>query len=134
MIVLHLPHETCSAFAGNALNWVPLIGLDTLLPFIDQTLVIARTVEERYNTYFASAQDASKQRQDIAVLINNNDELITKLNQRVKDDEKDVIAIQSDLFALNGNRNAAKDTLQVNFVQCCSHTLFAKHIMILTGS
>ena len=116
--VLYLPHMTCSAFAGNALNWVPLIGLDLLLPFIDQTLVIAQIVEERYNTYFASAQDASKQRQDIAVLINNNDELITKLKQRVNDDEKDVISIQSDLFALNGNRNAAKDTLQVSFVQC----------------
>lgn len=118
MTVPKLPHETYTAIAGNALNWVPLIGLDTLLPFIDQTLVIAQTVEERYNTYFASAQDATKQRQDIAVLINNNDVLITKLNEQVKDEEKEVISIQSDLFALNTNRNDAKDTLQVTSVQC----------------
>lgn len=113
LIGTHLPHKTCSAFAGNALNWVPLIGLDTLLPFIDAILPIAQTVEDQYNTYFKSAQDAAKQRQQISTLISSNDALITKLKDEIISNEGDVISIQTDLFTLNTNRNAAKDTLQV---------------------
>lgn len=112
--------ESCSVFAGNALNWVPLIGLGTLLPFIDDILPTAQSVEDQYKAYFASAQDAAKQRQQITTLISSNDALITQLNAQIKSSEGDVVSIQADLFTLNNNRNAAKDTLQVESMPIAS--------------
>ena len=122
-----------AACAGNALNWVPLIGLDTLLPFIDTILPIAQSVEDEFKAYFAAAQDAAKQRQQITSLISNNNALIESLDKQIGINEKDVVSVQADLFTLNTNRNAAKDTLQV---RPCSMLiiLIALHIMILKGS
>ena len=112
-----LPHTSCSARAGNALNWVPLIGLGTLLPFIDEILPIAQSVEDQYKAYFASAQDAEKQRQQISTLISSNEMLIAQLNAQITSNEGEVLSIQADLFTLNTNRNIAKDALQVSAVR-----------------
>ena len=128
-----LSYKSCSVYAGNALNWVPLIGLDTLLPFIDTILPIAQSVEDQYKAYFAAAQDAAKQRQQITALITSNSALIESLNKQIGINEADVVSIQADLFTLNTNRNAAKDTLQV---RPCSMliVLCALRITILKGS
>ena len=128
--LLLVPDRSCSALAGNALNWVPLIGLDTLLPFIDNILPIAQSVEDQYKAYFASGQDTAKQRQQITTLISSNDALLAQLKAQIKINEMDVISIQADLFTVNTNRNTAKDALQVSTMQSASLVLHTKYLLI----